>query len=212
MCSQSCVTLCDPMDCSPPGSSVPETLQAQIPEWVVISSSRGSAQPRDWILYHCTTWEALKLIILGTKKKKKKTRKRKRCLVTNRVTYWCLKVFPGTLVLQLKKKNLNLTHSSFPFFNILLSTFLFLYIKLLWGKIKSPEEHFSKYVLMEYQFTKKENVWRLNTLGELQIKFTLHTTPLVMYMNIDINVLQTLKSLAIKKFKVNSYSVFLKFK
>ena len=45
--AQSCLTLCDPMDCSPPGSSVHGTLQARILEWVVISSSRGSSQPRD---------------------------------------------------------------------------------------------------------------------------------------------------------------------
>ena len=36
---QSCPTLCDPMDCSPPGSSVHGILQAKIPEWVAISFS-----------------------------------------------------------------------------------------------------------------------------------------------------------------------------
>ena len=39
---------CDPMNCSPPGSSVHGILQARIPEWVVISFSRRSSQPRDW--------------------------------------------------------------------------------------------------------------------------------------------------------------------
>ena len=34
------------MDCSPPGTSVPGTLQARILEWVAISFSRGSSQPR----------------------------------------------------------------------------------------------------------------------------------------------------------------------
>ena len=34
--AQSCLTLCDPMDCSPPGSSVPAILQARILEWVAI--------------------------------------------------------------------------------------------------------------------------------------------------------------------------------
>ena len=47
MCAQSCPTLCDPMDCSPPGSSVPGISQARILEWVAISSSRGSFQPSD---------------------------------------------------------------------------------------------------------------------------------------------------------------------
>ena len=41
--TQSCPTLCDPMDCSPPGSSVHGTSQAGILEWVAISSSRGSS-------------------------------------------------------------------------------------------------------------------------------------------------------------------------
>ena len=34
---QSCLTLCDPMDCNPPGSSVHGIFQARIPEWVAIS-------------------------------------------------------------------------------------------------------------------------------------------------------------------------------
>ena len=45
---QSCPTLCSPMDCSPPGSSVHAILQASILEWVVMPFSRGSSQPRDW--------------------------------------------------------------------------------------------------------------------------------------------------------------------
>ena len=45
--TQSCPTLCDPMDCSLPGSSVHGILQARILEWVTISFSRGSYQPRD---------------------------------------------------------------------------------------------------------------------------------------------------------------------
>ena len=44
---QSCLTLCNPMDCSPPGTSVHEILQARILEWVAISFSRGSSRPRD---------------------------------------------------------------------------------------------------------------------------------------------------------------------
>ena len=44
---QLCLTLCNPMDCSPLGSSVHGVLQARIPEWVAISSSRGSSRPRD---------------------------------------------------------------------------------------------------------------------------------------------------------------------
>ena len=44
---QSCPTLCDPVDCSPSGSSVHGTSQAGILEWVAISFSRGSSQYRD---------------------------------------------------------------------------------------------------------------------------------------------------------------------
>ena len=72
LAAKSCLTLCDPMDCNPPGSSVHGISQAKILEWVAISFCRGSSQPRDqtqipcvwgigrWILYHCTTWEAQK--------------------------------------------------------------------------------------------------------------------------------------------------------
>ena len=40
-------TLCDPVDCSPPGSSIHRILQARVLEWVASSFSRGSSQPRD---------------------------------------------------------------------------------------------------------------------------------------------------------------------
>ena len=44
---QSYLTLCDPIDCSPPGSSVDGIHQARIIEWVVMPPSRGSFRPRD---------------------------------------------------------------------------------------------------------------------------------------------------------------------
>ena len=47
--AQSCLTLCDPMDCSPPGSSVHGIFQARTLEWVAISSSQGSSQPNPGI-------------------------------------------------------------------------------------------------------------------------------------------------------------------
>ena len=46
--TQSCPTLCDPMDSSWQGSSVHRILQARVLEWFSISFSRGSSQPRDW--------------------------------------------------------------------------------------------------------------------------------------------------------------------
>ena len=45
--TQSCETLCNPMDCSPPGTSARGIPQARILEWVAIPISRGSSQPRD---------------------------------------------------------------------------------------------------------------------------------------------------------------------
>ena len=55
---QSCATLCDPVDCTPPGSSVYGILQAKILELVAMPSSRGSPQPGDLnacllCLLHC---------------------------------------------------------------------------------------------------------------------------------------------------------------
>ena len=45
--AQSCLTLCDPMDCSLQGSSVHGIFQARVLEWVVVSFARGSSRPRD---------------------------------------------------------------------------------------------------------------------------------------------------------------------
>ena len=50
---QSCPTFCDPMDCSPPDSSVHGILQTKILEWVVMLSPRVSSQPRDWTPVSC---------------------------------------------------------------------------------------------------------------------------------------------------------------
>ena len=51
--AQSCPTLCDPMDYSPPGSSVHGILQARILAWVAIPISSSSSQPRDQTLVSC---------------------------------------------------------------------------------------------------------------------------------------------------------------
>ena len=50
-CFSQCSSLCDPMDCSPPGSSVHGILQARILKWVAMLSFRGSSRPRDrtWV-------------------------------------------------------------------------------------------------------------------------------------------------------------------
>ena len=53
LAAQSCPTLCNPMDCSPPSSSVHGILQAIIPEWVAIPFSRETSQPRDQTWVSC---------------------------------------------------------------------------------------------------------------------------------------------------------------
>ena len=72
VCAQllSHIWLCEPLDCSPPGSSVCRIFQARILQWLTISSSRGSSWPRDQtciacvfcigkrVLYYWVTWEA----------------------------------------------------------------------------------------------------------------------------------------------------------
>ena len=71
--AQSCPTLCDPMDCSRSGSSVHGIFQARVLEWVAISFSTGSSQPRDqtWVSCiagrHFTVWatrEALYILVV----------------------------------------------------------------------------------------------------------------------------------------------------
>ena len=49
-----CPTLATPMDCSPPGFSVHGILQASTLEWVAISFSKASSQPRDQTWLTCT--------------------------------------------------------------------------------------------------------------------------------------------------------------
>ena len=62
--AQSCLTLCNPMDCSLPGSSVRGIFQARILEWVAISFSRRSFQPRDQTqtLYHLSHQGSLTIL------------------------------------------------------------------------------------------------------------------------------------------------------
>ena len=51
--TQLCLTLCDPMDCSLPGSSIHGIFQARVLEWVAISFPRGSSRPRDQTQVSC---------------------------------------------------------------------------------------------------------------------------------------------------------------
>ena len=64
-----CPTLCDPMDCSPAGSSVRGILQARVLEWVAISFFKGSFWLRDWTLVSCiaaryfTDWATREVLV-----------------------------------------------------------------------------------------------------------------------------------------------------
>ena len=79
--AQSCPTLCKPMDCSLPGSSIHGIFQAIVLEWVAIPFSRGSSWPRDWTLVSCiidrrfNIWATRELLfILGLYKIKRFTK------------------------------------------------------------------------------------------------------------------------------------------
>ena len=76
VCAQSCLTLCNLMDYSPPGSTVHEIFQGTILEQIAISFSMGIFLTQRlnhlsylfcigrWILYNCTTWVANAVINL----------------------------------------------------------------------------------------------------------------------------------------------------
>ena len=62
---QLCPLLCNPRTCSPPGTSVHGILQARILVWVVMPSSRGSSQPRNWTWIFCVLlWKAHSLPLM----------------------------------------------------------------------------------------------------------------------------------------------------
>ena len=67
--AQLCPTLCDLMNCSPPGFSVHGILQARILEWIAIPFSRRSSWPRDWNQVSCfvgrffTVWATGKILV-----------------------------------------------------------------------------------------------------------------------------------------------------
>ena len=66
VCAQQCLTLCNPMGCSPPGCHVYEIFQAKILEWIAISFSSRSSQSRDptCISCVCCVWQADPLLLV----------------------------------------------------------------------------------------------------------------------------------------------------
>ena len=69
--AQSCPTLCNPIDCSLPGSSVHGIFQVLVLDWIAVSFSRGSSQPRDWtqvsriVDRRFTIWATREVLIKG---------------------------------------------------------------------------------------------------------------------------------------------------
>ena len=100
-CAQSCLTLCNPMDCSPPGSSVHEIFQARILEWFAISYSRGSSQPRDLIYISCIfcigRQNSLPLCHLGSP-----VMMEGEALKINKISFCCLKKIHLSIELSVK--------------------------------------------------------------------------------------------------------------
>ena len=76
---QSCLTLCNPMNCSPLGSSVHGIFQARILEWVAIPFSRGSSQPRDQTLVSYMAGEFFTIWAIREKWKWKKSEVAQSC-------------------------------------------------------------------------------------------------------------------------------------
>ena len=102
--AQSCPSLCDPVDCSPPCSSFPGTSQARILEWVAIFYSRGSSRPKDRTCPLALAGGFLPLIHLGSRQLKSIS------------WYKCLKIYYILYInLQLKTKSQNYFRITFFF-------------------------------------------------------------------------------------------------
>ena len=118
---QSCPTLCDPMDHSPPGSSVHGALQARILEWVAMPSSRGSSQPRDWtrVFLLLLLWQAGALPPGPTGKTTNETAEIKICIPHKHIRVyikkmgWETETFQGEQTLVIVDSGLNRYSLSF---------------------------------------------------------------------------------------------------
>ena len=101
--AQLCPTLCDPVDCSLPGSSVHWIFQAIVLEWIAISFSRGSSQPRDRTWVSCivdrrfTVWATREVYIYTSLPGKSGY---------NWTKKWLLQLLPAELLAQQRKSQL----------------------------------------------------------------------------------------------------------
>ena len=104
--TQSSLTLCDPKDCSPPGSSVHGILQARILEWVAIAFSKGSSWPRDQTRSPALQMDPLLL------SHQRKSRVSFKC--TNLFFYFCIPYSMLTPKILVSILNIHLITSIFP--------------------------------------------------------------------------------------------------
>ena len=112
--TQLCPSLCNPVDCSLPGTSVHGILQTRILEWVAISFSRGPSRPRDqpWVsciasrfFTICATRETQKIIPIRTSKPSPKAAlPRNLCLVPS-ASEELTRDFPGSPVVKTSPSN-----------------------------------------------------------------------------------------------------------
>ena len=98
---QSCPTLCNPIDCSLPGSSVHGIIQARILEWVSMLFSRGSSQSRDWAQASCTAGAFFTLWV---------TRKQ----ISHQGSSWTPAAIPNTRLLVLQNYEYHFRSLKFP--------------------------------------------------------------------------------------------------
>ena len=93
--AHSCLPLCNPMDCSPPGSSVHGIFQARILEWAAIPFSRGSSRPRDQTK---VSWTASRFFTIWATTSMKFTKKKKKKI------HWTLTLSIEKLDIQMSNK------------------------------------------------------------------------------------------------------------
>ena len=117
--------LCDPMDCSPPGSSVHGILQARILEWVAMPSSRGSSRPRDWTWVSYVSSTGRRILYhshhLGAS------------VIPEWSTEWSALLLPGILVTSLSRPIF--TVLNFLTWSFTVHMFFGLNFKLLWSQL-----------------------------------------------------------------------------
>ena len=126
-----CSTLCNPMDCSPPGYSTHGILQARIPEWVIIPFSGWSSRPRDWTRSPALQADSLPPELQGKPlasiSKELFTNGFKKALVKNSYSTWIKKkkIYSHYVFLTkytiLKSQNLRMASSAIVFELVILS-------------------------------------------------------------------------------------------